>query len=144
MTALLSALNNFRPGRLAVALFAVPAILIGLLGMHVLTTGSTSEAQDHHSSVMLASTVASDVAMVLSPGTASQIDTCGTACMPSHDMLGMMCVLALLAGAILLHLQFVLTGWPGFTRILGAAQLKAASVAPPAPPSLHVLSISRT
>jgi len=59
-------------------------------------------------------------------------------------MLGILCVLALLAGVILFALHPALTGWPTLTRILRPLRLTVAALAPPNPPSLHVLSISRT
>lgn len=144
MKTFLVALRASTRGRLALALFAVPAILVGLLAMHVLTTGNMTDTADHHSSVSLAAAAGDDMAMVPNPGTGSLADDCGGVCMPSHDMLGMMCVLALLAGAILFALQLALTGWPTLTRILRPLHLRAAALAPPTPPSLHVLSISRT
>jgi hypothetical protein len=140
---------------LAIALIAVPAILIGLLAMHVLTNGGVTEASTPHAST----THTRDAAPAQSPehATASTlipIDNpmsggCGGECapnhgMPSHDMLSMICVLALLITLVLLIPQLTLTRWEQLRRALLALIAKAASLAPPSPPSLHVLSISRT
>lgn len=144
MKAILVALRASPHGRLALALLAVPAILIGLLAMHVLTTGNMADTADHHSSVSLAAAAVDEMAMAPSSESGSLADDCGGVCMPAHDMLGMMCVLALLAGVILFALQLALTGWPTLMRILRPLRLTVAALAPPNPPSLHVLSISRT
>ncbi|MCA0180444.1 MAG: DUF6153 family protein [Actinobacteria bacterium] len=144
MKAILVALRASPRGRLALALFAVPAILIGLLAMHVLTTGNMADTADHHSSVSLAAAAVDEMAIAPSPDPSPVSDDCGGVCMPSHDMLGILCVLALLAGVILFALHPALTGWPTLTRILRPLRLTVAALAPPNPPSLHVLSISRT
>ncbi len=142
------------PGRrLAVALFAVPAILVGLLGMHVLTTGGMGEPMAAAISAIHAAAAApfsadrTDMAMgeVSPPAPAPlPLDNCCGLCGPRHGMLGMACVLALLVALVLLTLHLVLAGWQPLGRHAAALLAKAAALAPPSPPSLHVLSISRT
>ena len=149
-----------RGRRLAFALLAVPAILAGLLAMHVLNTGEMSSAPEaaahspHQSQmVSLAShSIVSEsygdpagaASVPMSPGDAAPQHDCGGPCTPGHEMLGMMCVLALLVTIILFtrqlglaHGQYQLLAAPGLTSSL-------ANLAPPRPPSLHALSISRT
>ncbi len=145
-------LRNSRGRRLAIALFAVPAILVGLLAMHVLITGGMSDAgaspasPNHHASE--AAIVASgDAGMAMgdpSPDAPAPAEGCGGLCGPGHDMLGMICVLALLVTVVLLSLHLILIRWEAVQRVVAALVAKAAALAPPAPPSLHVLSISRT
>lgn len=125
--------------RLIILLLAVSAIVFGILAMHTLnlmadsssplSTSMTSAA--HH-----AETMSSDV------GSQSCTDDCGPI---DHEMASMtLCVLALLAGVL-----FVAAGvaswrqeqrWgPLLARIIDVLRVVTL-----APPSLHVLSISRT
>ncbi|MFT4124436.1 MAG: DUF6153 family protein [Microbacteriaceae bacterium] len=142
---------------------AASLIIAGLLGMHTLTTS--------HDAAMLTGTISSAAqavsAAVGSDGPATTADAtmsaagmspagapatadghcvsgdCGTS-MPDHTMLTM-CVLALLSVAIVLLAPAVLarfrTGTP-FPQPSPALLLR--TLPPPHPPSLHVLSISRT
>lgn len=144
---LFARLRSSRGRRVMIALFAVPAILIGLLAMHVLTTTgigdsptSSSAMPAHHPTTG----TPSDEFAATSPGMPASSEDCGGMCGPSHDMLGMVCVLALLATVILLSLHLVLIRWEQLRRFVHALPAKAAALAPPVPPSLHVLSISRT
>lgn len=143
---LFSRLRESPAGRVLLALFVVPAILIGLLAMHVLTTGSmnqtgisTAPTASHHVDVAPA-----DMSLLPAPGTPAPAGDCGGPCMPSHDMLSMLCVLALLVGVILFAVRLVLTGWPSVARVPATLHARVSALAPPSPPSLHVLSISRT
>ena len=125
--------------RVVIALLAVPAILIGLLAMHFLA--SESLAPESHS--MTASAADSPMVAVAHNEAPAPVG-CDEMCAPTHDMLGMACVLALLVSADLIIFHVFLFRF----RTLGAAlrQIVArlSALAPPAPPSLHVLSISRT
>lgn len=147
---LLARLRRSRWRRLAIALFAVPAILIGLLAMHVLTTGGMSEPaapqpmSAHASDSALVHSPDAEMASVLGAGMPAPAEDCGGLCGPSHEMLGMICVLALLVTVVLLTLHLILIRWEQMRRTVTALAAKAAALAPPAPPSLHVLSISRT
>ncbi len=140
--------------RLVVALLAIPAILIGLLAMHVLTTGGMGEpgaaaaSVTHHATEAAPNSADStDLATgaVSAPALAPlPAEDCHGLCGPSHAMLGMACVLALLVTLVLFTLHLVLAGWQPLRRVISALIANAAALAPPLPPSLHVLSISRT
>ena len=59
-------------------------------------------------------------------------------------MLGTACILALLLTALLLTVHLTVLRW-GFPRaVANAIMARVAALAPPHPPSLLVLSISRT
>ena len=116
--------------QLLVVVFAVPAILVGLLAMHFLTAGGPSESA--HTQSMSA------VASMPTP-----VDDCESSCAPSHEMLGMICVLALLA-AVVFPVRPIRIRWDYLPRVTANGAARAVSLAPPQPPSLHVLSISRT
>lgn len=152
---LLTHLRSSPSRRLVIALFAVPTILLGLLAMHVLANGGMSQASASLTSITQTSDGASaqspESSMAFSVGSdrPSPADDCGGGCgpshdMPSHEMLGMICVLALLISVLLLMPPLILSRWDQLQRALLAQITKAAAVAPPTPPSLHVLSISRT
>jgi hypothetical protein len=133
--------------RLALTAFAVPAILIGLLTMHTMaTTGGTgahtAAVTAVHGSEVHGSGVADPPGM--STGMLLPVDDCGGPCGLSHDAIGMICVLALLGTVVLVSLFFIRVRWEELRRAFPPLVARAASPAPPAPPSLHVLSISRT
>ncbi len=146
-TTLFTHLRNFPSRRLVIALFAVPAILLGLLAMHVLANGGMTEASSPHASSPAHSPEQS-MAMAVSSDSQSPA-YCGGECgpnhnMPNHDMLSMICVLALLISVLLLVPPLILTRWQELRRDILALIAKTAALAPPDPPSLHALSISRT
>lgn len=148
---LLARLRNSRGRRLAIALLAVPAILVGLLAMHVLTTDGMSDAgmpvasATHHDHAEASHRAdATMAAMASTPGAPAPAEDCGGMCGPGHEMLGMICGLALLITVVLITLQLILTGWQPLKRMAVAIAATAAALAPLPPPSLHVLSISRT
>jgi hypothetical protein len=149
--ALIAQLRDSRQLRLAVSLLAVPAILIGLLAMHVLTgigmsnSGGSPELTSHHL-IAAQSVPGSHDIMAAETGTSMPAPTgdCGGLCGPTHDMLGMICVLALLVTLVLVALRLILIAWEHLRRVVGELAAKAAATAPPKPPSLLVLSISRT
>lgn len=140
MNAIRYAASSATPARrLFILLLAVSAIVFGILAMHTLnlmadsssplSTSTTSAA--HH-----AETMPSDV------GSQSCTNDCGPI---DHEMVGMtLCVLALLAGA--LFIAAGVASWRQEHRwgpVL-ARLFRTMRSATPAPPSLHVLSISRT
>lgn len=138
--------------RLAIALFAVPAILVGVLAMNLLTaTGMSDHGTNPASAAHQASdtafvhVVSADAAMLAPiPSAPALAEVCGALCGPSHVMFEMVCVLALLVTVVLFTVRLIPTGGQPLKRVLSALVAKAASLAPPPPPSLHVLSISRT
>lgn len=134
--------------RLLLGLAAVAAIVAGLLAMHSLNLSS------HHNEVVVAEhseTVDGqpgaihDHHEVGSAGTANAADetgTCGGAC--GMDSLLGGCILALLVASVLLAGAASSTRTSTTRVALVSAVTAAASLVPPAPPSLTVLSISRT
>jgi hypothetical protein len=130
-----------------IALVAVPAVLIGLLAMHVLATTGASDVSSsatiamHHSSEGASHDAA---AMAASPALPSPADDCGQTCPPSHDMLTMICVLALMVTLVFVTFLLIRTRWDdrGLSSLL--QREPTGFVKALAPPSLHVLSISRT
>ena len=136
--------------RLVIALVAVPAILVGLLAMHVLANGGMSESGSpraitaHTAMAELAHSAEAAMATAPDPSMPLPAGDCGGMCGPSHDMLGMICVLALLATVVLLAAHLVLIRWEELRRVVATLLANASAMAPLEPPSLHVLSISRT
>lgn len=147
-TFLLTRLRTSFSDRWFVAMFSVLAILVGLVAMHVLTGGmneATAVSLPTASAIHHAHEVPAPADMPMTPSHGAPAGDCGGGpCMPGHDMLNMLCVLALLVTVILFALQLLLSGWPALTRVVSTLQRNAVALAPPAPPSLHVLSISRT
>lgn len=143
--------------RIAIALLGVPVILLGLLAMHILVgtnldagNGSgvanamspatrTLDAQAIEQSFLALGAVDFGAAALPTPA-----QNCDGTCGPSRDMINMTCVVGLLVAIVLLTLQLVLSRWESLRPVLRVLAAKAAALAPPAPPSLHVLSISRT
>ena len=144
MKSIIGAVRTSPSGRTVLALFAIPAILIGLLAMHVLAGENLAHSDTTHFSIPLAVTVGGDMTMVPSPEQGALADDCDGPCAPHHDLHATECVLALPAGAIFFPLQGLVSGWPDLRPTLEPRLLTAAASAPPTPPSLHVLSISRT
>jgi hypothetical protein len=127
--------------RLLITLVAVPAILTGLLAMHFLAgadeVASTSMGMSA-SAVTAAASAMTDVAGA----------DCAGVCLTSHDTemtMSMSCVLALLVTVIILAVLIAFTRRdPQLTqRLMSLWRARIASLPPPVPPSLHVLSISR-
>ena len=123
------------------------AIITGLLSMHVLA--SETSAMSTHSQVGSAPAAADDTPMTAAAAEGAGghcQDGCGSpAGMPDHSLLMMVCVLALLAAVIVLLaptfralLTYAVDRSRSHTRTL------LAGLPHPRPPSLLVLSISRT
>jgi len=135
-----------RWNRLALALVAIPALLIGLLAMHVLD-GATSKSPVH-SATNVAMHSTSVMAMADQKGMPADVgsvasESCDNSCPPAHDMDAMACVLALLVTAVLLWIRPSAVRWHPL-RLAKAAVIGHAGLAPPRPPSLYVLSVCRT
>lgn len=147
----LSRLRMFRWQRLTMAVFALPAILIGVIAMHVLSNDGMAESAAAHatgSGPMIASGPVhgadEGIASAQGPGLPAPAEGCEGLCGPGHAMLGMICVLALLVTSVLLTLRLMLVRCADVRRMVRSLAANAAALAPPTPPSLHVLSISRT
>ncbi|MER7797464.1 DUF6153 family protein [Microbacterium sp. NPDC096154] len=126
---------------------AVMGVLIGLIGMHVLSSGSAHHApvvmneSAHHGGEAAMVDVASVEAATTDP---SAVESCAADCGGGMDAMAFMaCVLALLAVSIILAIR------PGRLVTIARAQSPPQATAtlteaPPVPPDLNVLSISRT
>jgi len=128
-------------------------LAIGVLGMHGFIGSAAVHEMRHAGTPAVSATMShpiaphttTDAALAPAPGPAATM--CESACegggMPGHTSMPTMCALALLIGLLLLLR-------PPLRRITRALQLAAARIAPrrglrpPRPPSLLVLSISRT
>lgn len=163
MDALRSVMTGGSPRRRGLLVFGLLMMVIaGLFAMHVL---SMSGPQGHGSPIVAiqadhaAAEAMPEAAMSaaapdemadasMSDGAAAGATHCGDGCgepAPSHSMLMMGCVIALLIGLVLLIAPRLLgRGW--LTRLLAVRALPLlGAVLPRArPPSLIVLSISRT
>jgi hypothetical protein len=144
--------SRFPWARILMVLLGVPAIVIGLLAMHALTTdtgGGTSAARMVTTAEVMPAMSAPApsperlAAMATSVG-ASASGMCSGLCDPDHEMLGSACVLALLVTVLLFTLHLVLTSRKGPRRTAPPGVASTVSLAAVSPPSLHVLSISRT
>jgi len=125
--------------RVVIALLAVPAILIGLLAMHFLA--SEALAPEAHS---MSASAAESPMLAVAHNEAPAPEGCDEMCAPTHDMLGMACVLALLVSAVLIVFHVFLLRFRASGAVLRVMVARLSALAPPAPPSLHILSISRT
>lgn len=125
--------------RVLIALLAVPAILIGLIAMHFLAS-ETLAPESHSVSV----SVADSQALLVTHNETPAPVGCSEVCAPTDDMLGMACVLALLVSAVLLVIHVLLFRYHTVVSVLRRIVARLSALAPPLPPSLHVLSISRT
>lgn len=128
---------------------AVIGVLIGLVGMHVLSSGSThhapvviSESTHHGDEPAMVDVTSADAATA---GDHPATEPCAEdGCGGGMDAMAFMaCVLALLAVSVILAIR------PGRLVTIARAQAppRAAATfteAPPVPPDLNVLSISRT
>jgi hypothetical protein len=131
--------------RLLIALFGVGAILVCLLALHGAVgngnggSGSVAPSPVAPQFIQQAAAPAVDRDVSLSGG-----EECSLACAPAHEMIAMACMLVLLITGVLLAAHLLLTHWKIYPHILGSLAVRVATLAPPAPPSLHLLSISRT
>lgn len=134
--------------RLLLGLAAVATIVAGLLAMHSLNLSSHHNevvVAQHNDSVVTQPAAAAEHHHADSANALSAFDetgTCGGAC-GMNSVLGA-CVLALLAVSALLAAAATPSRSSAIHRILARSIAAVASVVTLAPPSLHILSISRT
>ncbi len=144
-----SVATRVRWRRMLLVLLAVSAILSGLLAMHGLTTSSVDRA---HASLTANDQAANTVMhgsgnvipAAMNSRSPSSAQNCDGGCGPNQEMLGMACVLALLFTVLLFALHPALSRREKIRRNVSALAAKVSALAPPTPPSLHCLSISRT
>jgi hypothetical protein len=129
---------------------AVLLVIIGLLGMHTFSAGSSGHSSTTHMNVSHEAAHPSHVMGASHAATAVASTNCDDGCVAathqpmSHDDMMMACVLALLAGfALLLPLARLTRTSVSLRRLSRQVELRIREVLP-RPPSLIVLSISRT
>lgn len=139
---------------LLLALVAVPAILLGILGMHFIASNSLPAGPPAAGS--LAETTSSHAMIESSPShkgvehssLAASADDCDGTCvaghdMPGHSLMGMVCILALVIYVLIFFVP-VLFARGGFGQnLLRSLATTLAGLASPSPPSLSMLSLSR-
>jgi hypothetical protein len=117
--------------KVLLALVGIPALLVGLMAMHILSPESEAAPRSHV--VVQALTASTE---------ASPAASCDPACATVHDVITFACILAL---GLVLFLLVPLTAsrfGPVVRRLLRA--YPARSQLPHTPLSLELLSISRT
>jgi hypothetical protein len=119
------------------------ALIVGLLAMHTLN----GDAESHHQATT-ATIGGAMVADASSGHSAPTTEDCTYDCaepagMPAHDVLMVACVLALLVMLLVLVAPVTVGVWWPFRALLRGTPA-VGSLAPRRPPSLLVLSISRT
>ena len=130
--------------RLALGLLGVAALLVCLLAMN---HGTVKEASGSVQVAAAAQTApsAAQIAPVMDRGaTAPSGERCDAVCAPAHEMVAVACMLVLLVAVAFLATDLIVTRWNFILRVLVALVAQAAALAPPTPPSLQLLSISRT
>lgn len=137
---------------LLITLAAVATIVVGLLAMHSLHLDS-GHNYGHDTAVMTVvvavghgDAASADVVGMLEGGApGSTVGHCPAGdCSPDHGMTAMACLLILLATGLLLATVLASTRWAPVRQLGLLKVVRAVALAPPIPPSLHVLSISRT
>jgi len=143
----MSAVGRFvRPQRtllreVLLTLVAVAAIVVGLLAMHSLNLDNTQHGAGSAAQMAAPAHHETGTAPLGEHGSSSD---CAGVCGPGHSMTVMACVLVLLVTMIVLGARLAVSRWHELRRWAAALVAWAVALAPPTPPSLHVLSISRT
>ena len=142
--------------RLVLIALAIPAVLIGLLAMHVLSGGASQAGTATHHTVIADATSTStttstttstshhDVTATTASHQPAAFGGCDPACEQDPEMAAMACLLALLVATLTLlaSAQVHRSAWtPQSIWFLG---LFNSAPPDPRPPSLIALSISRT
>ncbi|MDP3208620.1 MAG: DUF6153 family protein [Rhodoglobus sp.] len=117
--------------RILLALIAVPVVLFGMLLMHVITSDGT------------AASVASSAPVASVQELQAEAVSEGNPVEPQQTLAQLVCILALLVGALVLTLPALISGRRGIGA-RNATQTLSSPTANIPQPELHVLSISRT
>jgi Family of unknown function (DUF6153) len=143
-----------RPSWLRVAITALgaAALLVGLLATHVVISGGHS-GHAHSADSSASSTVptadhtAHELhAMAALPAAmlGAAADPCDGTCPPAHTVIAMTCIIALLISVLVLVVAVIVRRWVRLSHGIRSLASRVAGLAFPDPPSLLVLSISRT
>jgi hypothetical protein len=120
---------------------AVAAIVVGLLAMHSL---NLHEGHDSGGAMSVAAAPHHVVGMP-APDSPSDSPQCASPCGTGDQVMsGTACILALLATTMLLAVALSAIRWERFPRWATSLLSRVAALASPSPPSLLILSISRT
>lgn len=130
--------------RWAFVLLAVPAVVAGMLAMHFLTGLSAPSESAHR--MNSATVVASAPHAMGEADTVAAAEDCSAECAPTHEMTAMACLMLVLLVVFVLLASSTggLLGWVSPRVVLARISVALAALAPPDPPSLTALSISRT
>lgn len=130
--------------RMTLALVGVAAILVCLLAMShgtVTPAGGSPGAKAAPTSTAFAE----QLLPTADPGGAAPTaEQCGATCLPADGMVATACILVLLAAVAVAAVDLLATRWSSVRGFLVALTAHAGALVPPAPPSLHILSVSRT
>ena len=131
--------------RLLLIVLAVPALLVGLLAMHVLSGAASQAGTTTHHPVVLADDASHHEGTTATAGhDPAESAACGPACGQDHEMLAMACLLALLVAALTLLAAARVHRGTWMLRPIRFRGLFVSAPTEPRPPSLTALSISRT
>lgn len=122
---------------LILTVLVVTGVALALVGMHSLSL-------DHSASAMNSSASQHDGAMTLASDDSIASDGCGGSCAPEHSMAVMGCILALVGVVLAVARIRIIAVWRPVQRMTASFTALLASLPLPEPPSLYVLSISRT
>jgi putative exporter of polyketide antibiotics len=131
-----------------IVIFALSMILASVTTMHPFATEVRAASTSTTPAGAPAAAIASPIQMVEMgnmPGmTRGMSADCTIMCGPAHEMLGAACVLAVLAAVVLFTLPHIVVSRQEPRQDAPVLAASASALAPPARPSLQVLSISRT
>lgn len=144
--------------RVAITALGAAALLVGLLAMHVVVSGghsghahsadssasSTAPAADHTAHELHAMATVPALAALPAPMLDAAGDPCDGTCPPAHTLIAMTCIIALLISVLILVVAVILRRWVRLRHGIRSLASRVAGLAFPDPPSLLVLSISRT
>ena len=131
--------------RLLLIVLAVPALLVGLLAMHVLSGAPIqADTTTHHPVVLTDDASHHEANTALAGHDPAESAACGPACGQDHEMLAMACLLALLVAALTLLAAAQVHRGTWMLRPIRFLGVFVSAPPEPRPPSLTALSISRT
>ncbi len=133
------ALREFR--KLLFVLTAIAGLMLCLTAMHSLPADHSANAE---SATATPSAVHHSSQSVSADGSFGTIATCQGPCGQEHFMMATACGIALLVPFLLVGAARLAATWRPFARRLQRHFTREGALPPPMPPSLVLLSISRT